>query len=480
MDEQFTGTNTAAKAVVSRRTLVKAAAWSAPVVALAVAAPAASASAKDVTALTVTSSMTSSNYASGLGTPIMTTPTAAASTVTYTTAKPHGLVAGDTVHINGLSVAGYNQTAPAAGNVASAPTSTTFTISNATTGTATFGSRAITAATGSTPTGYIVASFGAAHGLTVGQTVFIAGLTAASSGGFVVTQSNNTASAVGGLAAYSIKFYSGETGATSKIASFSVPIQTVTTNATTTTLTTGAHTFMPGQSVTISTVLPNTYQGTKTITAVTATTISFAGATNGNVTTAGTVTGAWITGGVATKVQTQYFWVGSSPSYIATTASWQDNVGPYDWNTESMKVVYQFAANNGNAGYVPEITLYKLADSDKTNAIATSSTLPSGASALADADVVTSDAGATWTVDGATPGASTFTSTSVNPVKVTFYSDLPYYVTAANSIVYLPRVGIKVRFAGPTSGFKIFTNSVAWSTPNRLTSVMTQSTAGTF
>lgn len=81
MDRKVTGLDSAVSRSVSRRTLVKAAAWSAPVVALSVAAPSASASPDTVGSWTVTIGSTTGGYSTiansttyqwiGAGTPVV-------------------------------------------------------------------------------------------------------------------------------------------------------------------------------------------------------------------------------------------------------------------------------------------------------------------------------------------------------------------------------------------------------------------------
>jgi len=106
-------------------------------------------------------------------------------TVTVTTATPHGLAAGQTVSIAGAGVTAYNGIY----TVASAPTGTTFTVTNATSGLLNSGggtvSRASVAASGggtvvakgATQSGSTVTiGTTAAHNLQVGQTVTIAGV----------------------------------------------------------------------------------------------------------------------------------------------------------------------------------------------------------------------------------------------------------------------------------------------------------------
>jgi len=115
----------------------------------------------------------------------VTTITGTGTTATATTSVAHGFAAGQTVTIAGASVAGYN----GAYVVVSAPTTTTFTYANATTGSSTGGTATVTSPSGTllSSTGRINAVSGTGtdvtvttanpHGLSVGQTIAITGMT---------------------------------------------------------------------------------------------------------------------------------------------------------------------------------------------------------------------------------------------------------------------------------------------------------------
>ena len=160
--------------------------------------------------------------------------TEATNTVTITTATAHGFVVGQTVTIAGVTVAGYNGTF----TILTVPSATTFTYTDATAGLAASGGGIASAA--------------------------VLNLAATESANTVTITTPSTATTATGVS---------ETGTT----------VTVTTAVN--------HNFVVGQTVVISGVTPNGYNGTYVITAVTATTFTYTNPVSGLAasTVAGTV-----------------------------------------------------------------------------------------------------------------------------------------------------------------------------------------------
>jgi hypothetical protein len=214
----------------------------------------------------------SQNLSSTVAAPASTftiTPTGASESgnvVTIVTTAAHGLAAAAPVNLSGINVNGYN------GNftVSTVVNSTTFTVLNATTGLAASGNGQVAAMPSGASSAGTTATLQttAAHALSVGQTVTVAGIANnLYNGTFVVT-------AIPTLNTFSYAFAQSAIAASPGGATEAGNTVTITTTA--------AHGLTPGQNVTIAGVGVGGYNGTFTVvTAPTPTTFTVTNPTAG-------------------------------------------------------------------------------------------------------------------------------------------------------------------------------------------------------
>jgi hypothetical protein len=223
-----------------------------------------------------------------------------AGTVTVTTNAPHGLAAGQSVTISGVTPVGYNGVY----TIATVPTATTFTYSSATTGTSAAAmllnnATTITTLTSNTTT---VTATATSHGLSTGGTATITGSSIpAYNGTYTVTVPNasptsitSTTTTATATTATAHPFTNGQaitvTGASNAAhnvtaATITVPSATISylsgSAGTVTATTSAANTFVNGQLVTISGAFPAAYNGTYTIIVVDTTHFTYSSAATG-------------------------------------------------------------------------------------------------------------------------------------------------------------------------------------------------------
>jgi hypothetical protein len=465
--------NETAPAMISRRTLVKTAAWTAPAVAMAVAAPAASASAHDVlvSSISISSGITQPAWPDPYAF-LSQTPVTSGGVVTLNLGEPTtALAVGQQVIIGGSSTSGYNGT-----KTITAASGTTISFSGATTGATTASAPTYTLASYTAPT--LTLTFGAAHGFTAGQLITIHGLGNTLSGTFPVT----AASVSSDNKKLTVTLPTGRSATASMPTPVTLPTGAVT-NASSpsraTFTTTANHNLTVGQVITITGVAPAGYRATYVVYEVpTSKTFTVLTATTGNVTTAGSIVSAVVSGGTVTPVTpVMYSWIGGSP-YTPSTVSWTDSKFIKDWNTGTMTLTYKFfLPDAGTTGLsvtaFDSIDAYGLTNVSSTTAdttaYAASGTAPSGAYALVtDSDIVADD-GRTWRVLE-TPTKRFSGTDTILSIKLTSLTG--YQVTSAFSTINLPRVGVKVMgLANYNSSIKPLRYTVDWAAPNAAASM---------
>jgi hypothetical protein len=228
--------------------------------------------------------------------------TVSTGTVTVTTNAPHGLAAGQTVVISGVSPVGYNGTQ----TVLTTPTTTTFTYSSATTGASSavmLLNNATTISTLTSNTTSVTATC-TGHGLTTGSSATISGSSIPAYNGtytvVVPTSAIDSITSAGTTATATIAaghpFTNGQavtvTGASNTqhnvtAATITVPSATVSylsgSGSTVTATTSATNSFTNGQLVNISGAYPAGYNGTYAITVVDTTHFTYSNATTGTL-----------------------------------------------------------------------------------------------------------------------------------------------------------------------------------------------------
>jgi hypothetical protein len=440
---ELNDTTDQSQALISRRSVVRAAAWSAPAIAMSVAVPAASASAYTV-------NVSSIQVSAGINQPawpefvpiIAQTPSKSGTTTTIDLKAPasNWFSVGQNLTISGLSgTAGtaYNGTFPI-----TAITGTTVSFTNSATAVAIANTPiVISSVTFSAPT--VTVNTSTNHGFTVGQWVDIGGNSYIA--GTWQVQAVNTlkqftfnvpSSLTVSTTIPTVSLKTGTGSVTTSAASGSTPAL-----ATFTTLTN--HGLAAGQMITISGATPSGYNRTYVVYSVPSTTTFKVATTQTGDISAGTLNIALATGvGAVQKTSEMYAWLGANP-YNPPMVTWVDNVGPYSpgWPTGLMTVTVTFQPTNSSEGNAlpdyPALEIWKLPSNLASTGLDASLTAPTGASEIAKNDQITAYDGIVWKV-------LTYDKRTASQPYVVLQSLSGYTVTSVNSTVYLPRVGLRV------------------------------------